>query len=145
MVTKKGQAGGIARAEKMTPQQRSEQATAAANARWIKRRQEIDNAVHVALSEREFMDAESSRILARLAAVIRAGASDDVIAERLENEINHRAEPPEKPSAPLYVGTEYLIEASKVALVALIEKWAVVQVGNEMPFVCGIEKLKVRE
>jgi len=146
MATKKGQAGGIARAASMAPEQRSEQASKAANARWSRRQREIDDAVHAALSEREFVHAESSRILARLAAVIRAGASDDVIAECLENEINHRAEPPQKPDKPLYVGGEYLIEASTVELVALIDgKWAVAQVGNNKPFVCGIEKLKARE
>ena len=142
-MTKKGQAGGKARAASMTAEQRTERASKAANARWIKRQQEIDSAVNTALNEREFVHAESSRILARLAAVIRAGASDDVIAECLENEINHRAESSQKPDKPLYVGGEYIIEASKVQLLAVVsDEWAVVRVGNEIPFVCDVKQLK---
>ena len=87
--TKKGQAGGIARAACMTPEQRHEQASKAANVRWRNK----------------------------------GGAANK----------------------PLYVGGEYLIEASAVALVALIDdKWAVVQVDDNKPFVCDVKFLKAR-
>ena len=90
MAAKKGQAGGIARAASMTPEQRHEQASKAANVRWRNK----------------------------------GGAAN-------------------KPDKPLYVGGEYLIEASAVALVALIDdKWAVVQVDDNKPFVCDVKFLK---
>jgi len=82
MATKKGQAGGKARAESLTQDERTQQARNAAAARWQGRR---------------------------------------------------------------IIGREYLLDASVVQLLAVVaDEWAVVRVGDEMPFVCDVNKLKKR-
>jgi len=43
------------------------------------------------------------------------------------------------------IGREYLLESSAVQLLAVVSgEWAVVRVGDEMPFVCDVNKLKKR-
>lgn len=50
----------------------------------------LDAAVAAALEAREFVHAESSRIYARLAGAVRAGADDTTLASLLRSEVNAR-------------------------------------------------------
>jgi len=41
------------------------------------------------------------------------------------------------------IGREYLLDASAVQLLAVVnDEWVVVRVGDEMPFVCDVKQLK---
>lgn len=60
----------------------------------------IDAAIAEALNEREFVHAESSRIYARLASVVRAGAGDAALADLLRKEVEARGAAAEARAVP---------------------------------------------
>ena len=56
---------------------------------------EVSREVAAALNEREFIHAESSRIYARIAGAVRAGADDHALAALVRKEVAERRSPKE--------------------------------------------------